>query len=136
MKHSNCYWNVKNIDHSITNMNTGAIWLNWISFTNSPFVFIYRNFQTPLPSPILFRPPLPLLLHIWFYLTASPFIRDPISLYWDFKDEKPRVFMLKHYWQSSQCFKLWFYFYYFWIVIKQQISKTTGKYLQSIFVVV
>ena len=103
MKHSNCYWNVKNIDHSITNMNTGAIWLNWISFTNSPFVFIYRNFQTPLPHLISTPPPPPpayLVLPNRLPVYSGPkstYFKGTISLYWDFKDEKPRVFMLKHY---------------------------------------
>ena len=51
MQHSNCYSNVKNIDHSITSLNTGAFyWQNWISFTNSPFLFILSKFPTPPPT--------------------------------------------------------------------------------------
>ena len=44
MQHSDCYLNVKNIDHSITSLII-------------PFIFILSKFQPPVPC--LFFPPSP-----------------------------------------------------------------------------
>ena len=75
-----CYLNVKNIDHSITSLNTGLFNGKIGSRLQITLLFLfYRNFQPtyPLPPPRLFgftptQPPsFPALIR------SSPFIRDP-----------------------------------------------------------
>ena len=61
MQHSNCYWNVKNIDHSITSLNRG-LFNGKIGYRLqiALFFLFYWNFQPPPPN--LCRPPDPTYL--------------------------------------------------------------------------
>ena len=82
MQHSNCYSNVENINHSITNLNTGAI-----SFTNSPFLFILSKFSEFLPLPTnLILPNIPAVNYVIH--SCSSLRTTPGSLYRSFAQEK------------------------------------------------
>ena len=59
MQHSNCYLNVKNIDHGIASLNNGKIGsCLQIGF----FFLLYRSFQPPLPFILTPPPPTYLIL--------------------------------------------------------------------------
>ena len=74
MQQSNCYWNVKNIDHSITSLNTGLFNGKIRSrLQTSPFLFVLKY------NPIYFDPPSAYLL-LPKVPTLSPLIRTPVYL--------------------------------------------------------